>query len=111
VLWAESEYPDFCPVRHLLYYLGLSGVKKGYLFPPAKLPLQSTDGNYEEDHYGYEDWLDCLKGMLLRNLNWGNANGEIYGTHVLRGLTFLQFLVCVRPMGGYVLNKLIRFTC
>jgi hypothetical protein len=70
VIWAESEYPKFCPVRHLLYYLRLSGVKKGSLFPPVKLLLQSTDDNYKEDHYGYDnwlDWLDWLKGIFTKN--------------------------------------------
>jgi hypothetical protein len=102
VLWAESEYPEFCPVRHLLYYLRLSGVKKGYMFPPAKLLLHSADGNYDADHYAYDDWLDCLKGMLTKNLNRGDSNGEIYGTHVLRKTAYLFAMFGVLKMYGRI---------
>ena len=35
-LWADDECPDLCPVRHLLIYVFVSGIKGGYLFPKTK---------------------------------------------------------------------------
>ena len=37
-VWADDEHPDLCPVRPLLLYIWLSGIKQGSLFPkPAEL--------------------------------------------------------------------------
>lgn len=33
VLWRCDEVPTLCPVRHLLFYLHLRGIKNGYIFP------------------------------------------------------------------------------
>ena len=33
---ADDDNPDFCPVRMLLVYVHLCGIKKGWLFPAAK---------------------------------------------------------------------------
>jgi hypothetical protein len=33
VLWRCDEVPTLCPVRHLLFYLRLRGIKNGYIFP------------------------------------------------------------------------------
>lgn len=35
VAWADDENPDLCPIRPLLVYLHLSGIKSGALFPVA----------------------------------------------------------------------------
>jgi hypothetical protein len=35
VLHIDKEYPEFCPVRHLLWYLKVFNIKSGYLFSPA----------------------------------------------------------------------------
>ena len=49
-LWADHKYPDLCPVRHLLVYLYLTGIKSGCLFPCAKelLGPPPADGCYKE---------------------------------------------------------------
>ena len=33
-IWADHQHPEFCPVRHLMVYLYLTGIKSGFLFPP-----------------------------------------------------------------------------
>ena len=35
-LWADDNCPDLCPVRHLLIYVYLAGIKGGYLFPRSQ---------------------------------------------------------------------------
>jgi hypothetical protein len=37
-LWADDDNPEFCPVRHLLIYLFLTGIKSGLLFPDLSKP-------------------------------------------------------------------------
>ena len=32
-LWADNEVPSLCPIRHLLAYVHLTGLKDGFLFP------------------------------------------------------------------------------
>jgi len=32
-LWRDDEYPEFCPIRALLTYLGKANLKEGVLFP------------------------------------------------------------------------------
>ena len=44
VMWANDEIPAFCPVKHLLVYLFLSKIKKGYLF------LGDCDGHIGNYH-------------------------------------------------------------
>jgi len=33
MIWFDHDFPEFCPVRHLLAWLRLSGIKDGYFFP------------------------------------------------------------------------------
>ena len=33
MLWRMDDVPQFCPVRHLVSYIHLAGIKKKYLFP------------------------------------------------------------------------------
>ncbi|KAI3655213.1 hypothetical protein MP638_001555, partial [Amoeboaphelidium occidentale] len=35
-LWAADDVPSSCPVRHLLAWLFLTGIRSGYLFPSYK---------------------------------------------------------------------------
>jgi integrase len=32
-IWADENCPEFCPLRHLLVYVAVSGNTSGYLFP------------------------------------------------------------------------------
>jgi hypothetical protein len=34
IIWADEEYPELCPICHLLLYVKLSSLKSGCLFPP-----------------------------------------------------------------------------
>jgi hypothetical protein len=48
-LHADHVYPDLCPVRPLLIYMHLLGIKGGFLFPTAdeiKTPPPPVDGIY-----------------------------------------------------------------
>jgi hypothetical protein len=33
MMWFDHEFPEFCPVQHLLAWLQLSEIKDGYFFP------------------------------------------------------------------------------
>jgi hypothetical protein len=47
-IWVDDDNPVFCPVRFLLLYLKVTGIKKGYLFPTyAELTVPPPDGNFE----------------------------------------------------------------
>jgi len=46
--WRDDEMPIFCPVRHLLVWMRLTGIVSGYFFPPKKLLRElETDGSNE----------------------------------------------------------------
>lgn len=47
-LFSDNEYPDLCPIRPLLVYMHLIGIKDGYLFPSeAELLDPPSDGVYK----------------------------------------------------------------
>jgi hypothetical protein len=55
-LWRDWEYPDLCPLLHLLVYIYLAGIKNGFIFPPDKDlhdKKVGADGCYvEAEKYG-----------------------------------------------------------
>ena len=93
-LWLNNETPDLCPVRYLLVYLYLAGIKSGPLFPTeAELYNPPPDGNYKstvsEDKI-YEQ-LDTLWSKVLKRFSK-------LGTHTCRKTAYLW--ACLGLEGG-----------
>jgi hypothetical protein len=69
-LWADDECPDLCPVRPLLIYLFLSGMKKGSpLFPSAEeLNGQKPGDGIYKTELQYRTFLPAFKKLVARVL-------------------------------------------
>jgi hypothetical protein len=64
-LHADHVYPDLCPVRPLLVYIHLLGIKGGYLFPTAsEVKNPPTDGVYKTT-VCYGQFLQQFKKLCL----------------------------------------------
>lgn len=67
-LWADDEWTDIDPVRYLLIYLKLTGIKSGYLFPSAKeLEAKPADGAYKTT-VSYSTFMFQLKQICAEVL-------------------------------------------
>lgn len=68
-LFADDEYPDLCPVRPLLVYMHLIGIKGGYLFPSANEILNECPANgIYKTTYEYQGFLKSFKELCHRVL-------------------------------------------
>jgi hypothetical protein len=50
-IWRDKQCPEFCPLRHLLVYLAITGIKTGLIFPYLKNQQGST--TYEQVLWKY----------------------------------------------------------
>ncbi len=101
-LWADHERPFFCPIRHLLFWIKMSKITSGYLFPSYErlngamaqsdwngenVPVESGDGDSletEEDIViSYNTFQSRLVGLLRSLFNAKERPGP-WGTHTLR---------------------------
>jgi hypothetical protein len=82
-LWCDEENPEFCPVRHLLLYLYITGISDGHLFPDLKKPfgpgVASTPLKYQKVQ-------DAFKKIML---TVAPAFSEKFGTHTARKTSYL----------------------
>jgi hypothetical protein len=90
-LLVDEKFPEFCPVRHLLWYLKVFNIKTGYLFPPAGLLIDS----YQSDstlsatkHITYDSFRSTLK-HLVGNICQRDTSQFLVGTHTLRKTAYL----------------------
>jgi hypothetical protein len=88
-LWMDDKYPSICPVRHLLIYVYVAGIKAGQLFPTkAELADPPEDGNFLTTQCceSFRQWFKRLLVTVLPN------RGEFLkvGLHMFRktGYTF-----------------------
>ena len=86
VMWDDKDCTDFSPVRALLIWLAMSGIKRGYIFPSLdQLYAKSTNPT---DHYGYQQMLNMMKHLvstvLDKDLTSADMINLIFGTHMLR---------------------------
>jgi hypothetical protein len=62
-LWRDWEYPDLCPLIHLLIYIHAAGIKGGFIFP-SDVDLNSSetgaDGVYVKNE-AYKTFLNAFK--------------------------------------------------
>jgi hypothetical protein len=89
-IWADDDNPEFCPLRHLLVYIHLTGHRGGPLFPKtAELLQPPADGVYNKpEDYGafrvafHKILIDCLpnKGDNLKiGLQMFRKTGYLFG--------------------------------
>lgn len=70
LLYRDDEFPEMCPVRHLLVYMACMGHSSGYLFPNKKetevlrrLQTSSNGNTWKSSdrqaytHWSYSSWL------------------------------------------------------
>jgi hypothetical protein len=51
-MWYDNDFPEFCPVRHLLLFLGKTGITSGYFFPCREF--------LSEVVMGQKSWDGCV---------------------------------------------------
>jgi integrase len=97
ILWANDEFREFCPIRHLLLWIKLSGIKSGFLFPPSDI-VRVADITHP---MGYDQFLGIMKDLITTKLDREGPN-SIFGTHVLRktGYLFAIWGVIKMQAGG-----------
>jgi len=88
MMWFDHELPEFCPVRHLLAWLRLSGIKQGFFFPDYNylvnviLKDPSWDGICTVA-ITYEDvlaaWKNLCSTILEREGKFGAHSGRKTG--------------------------------
>ena len=89
MLFADDEYPEFCPVRHLLVYLHLLNFKGGYLFPTEKEYTTSSSKTFA-GHMEYSSWLSIMKNLMTKVLHRDEKTQSVsVGTHTLRKTGYL----------------------
>ena len=87
-MWNDDKFPEFCPVRHLLAFLGMSGINEGYFFPSKATLDQFQNSNQtthlvkKEEIIGYQTYLEKFK-RICNQLNlpgrWGAHTGRKTG--------------------------------
>jgi hypothetical protein len=91
MIWFDHDFPEFCPVWHLLAWLRLSGIKDGYFFPDYNylnttiLKDVSWDGLCT-DPISYYDvllaWKNLCGTILEREGRFGAHSGRKAGYHL-----------------------------
>jgi integrase len=107
LLYRDDEFPEMCPVRHLLVYMAFMGHSSGYLFPNKKetemlrrLQTSSNGNTWKSSdrqaytHWSYSSWLNKLRTLVTENLGhkpMPNTTGNCskVGTHTLRKTAYL----------------------
>jgi hypothetical protein len=90
-LFADDEIPQFCPIRALLTYIKLSGIKSGFLFPMCVESSPNDDGDYNDDEecWSYGTFLDVVCRLFFDI----SSRESPWGTHTLRKTGYL-FAFC-----------------
>ena len=71
MLWADDEWPDLCPVRHLLIYLWLTEHKGGYLFPSEQELHNPPADRIYKTYCPYNTFMDQFKKICANVLGPG----------------------------------------
>ena len=101
-MYVDDEYPQLCPIRALLLYISLSGIKEGYIFPKflpgygtnvATNEESSTEPTGDENestlHYPYSAFITRMKCLLTVIIGREKCPTDIFGTHILRKTAYL----------------------
>ena len=88
-LWSDHENPVFCPIRHLLIYLHVTGIKKGYLFPSAKELNNPPANGHFQTMINYSKFLRDLQKVTDAVLPERNGIKLNIGSHTFRKTAYL----------------------
>jgi hypothetical protein len=100
-VWEDEYCPEFCPLRHLLVYLALTGIKTGLLFPyfkrgeaPLSLPARA---------WKYSQWRVLLRTLVTRHCETKKGNIVVLriGTHTLRKTGYLFAVFGIMRYNGH----------
>ena len=89
-LWWDDVCPELCPVRAVLLWLRISGIKSGKLFPFIEQSGRTVDSSRG---YPYQRFLNTIADLCMNRLCRNNKNrvkNRIFGTHMLRKTAFLM---------------------
>jgi hypothetical protein len=93
LMWNDDIFPEFCPVRHLLAWLGMTKISSGFFFP-SKNRLQYIKQNSNEKHdikesdrISYQVFLNRIKKICTEldfqgrwGCQTGRKTGYLFGT-------------------------------
>ena len=106
-LFWDDEYPEFCPIRVLLWYLKIFNIKSGFLFPPVTELERCRDTPDIEvrctEPLPYITFLRHLKRVIKEATNRDLRDFTI-GTHTLRKTAYLfavWSLLRMLDVGGF----------
>lgn len=93
VLLSNDEYPEFCPVRHLLWYIKIFNFRTGYLFPDREaliLHWQQSRGSdfHPNNHMSYGSFLSMYKNLIGSICHRDTKMFKV-GTHTSRKTGYL----------------------
>jgi uncharacterized protein YlxP (DUF503 family) len=86
-MWLDDENPEFCPVRHLLVYVYLAGIKGGFLFPSKKELVMTPPNNGIFETGISEDAMQSRVAYLIQTVC--KLEGFKCGLHMFRKAGFL----------------------
>jgi hypothetical protein len=100
-IWADECCPEFCPLRHLLVYLSLTGIRTGLLFPyfnKIQTPLVVP-----ETEWKYTQWRQRLRLLVTRHCEHKSSTLSVMriGTHTLRKTGYLFAVFGIMRFNGY----------
>jgi hypothetical protein len=100
-IWADEYCPEFCPLRHLLVYLALTGIRTGLLFPyftRSQSPLEVP-----ETAWRYAQWRVRLRTLVTRHCESKKGSMSVLriGTHTLRKTGYLYAVFGVMRFNGH----------
>jgi hypothetical protein len=117
-MYCDNKFPELCPIRALLLYISLSGIKEGYIFPKF-LPGYGTNAATNEEsstestgdvdestlHYPYAAFISRMKCLLTVIIGREKCPTDIFGTHILRKTAYLFAIFgLLRQYSGEVKN-------
>lgn len=93
ILFSNDEYPEFCPVRHLLWYLKVFRIKGGYIFPEDKSLITFWEDGRRHDwspdkRIAYTPFLR-LVSSLVQDVCKRDISMFTVGTHICRKTAYL----------------------
>ncbi len=85
LIWKDDENPVFCPVRFLLLYIKVSGIKSGYLFPTEYELKHPPQNGHFVTYLDYNLFSHRLSDMCHGQLN----RDDRVGCHTFRKTAYL----------------------
>jgi hypothetical protein len=87
----DQECPEFCALRHLLWYMKVFNIRSGYLFPPSDVLIDAYEKGEPVDsdkRISYGSFLWMMK-HLIRDVCKRDCTIFQVGTHTLRKTAYL----------------------